>query len=255
MFGAPPASVNLSMSFESTITLWWQQHRVRLPWSERLSFAVLAPRCCTCGQPAAPLAVDLCDVCLESLPFRPVPGLELPGVGAHGCCVPFRYAEPVAGLLRALKFAGRWQYARVLGAILAGARAASGTALPQAVLPLPLHPARLRERGFNQAELLARAAARWLALPVHAHALARVRATLPQTRLAAADRRRNLLGAFELRDAWREGAALPRHVALVDDVVTTGATLADAVRAVRRCGVQTVEVWAIARAELPPDVT
>lgn len=251
MFDAPPASVNPPMPFESTIAVWWQRQRVRLPWPDRLSLALLPPRCSSCGEQAAPLAVDLCDICLESLPFRPLPSLEVPGVGAHACCVPLRYAEPVAGLIRGLKFSGRWQYARVLGALLAATRAAAGTPLPQALVPLPLHPARYRERGFNQAELLARSAGRWLGLPIHAQALVRVRATLPQTLLSAADRRRNLHGAFELRDHWPEGAALPRHVALVDDVVTTGATLADAVRAVRRCGVQTVEVWAVARAETP----
>jgi ComF family protein len=228
---------------------WWRQRRPRLPWPERLSLAVLAPRCILCGESAAPLPVDLCDVCLADLPFRPVPALEVGGIGAHQYCVPLRYEAPVAGLIRALKFHVDWRPARVLGAVLAASRALSGVAPPQAVLPLPLHPARLRERGYNQAELLAAAAARWLGLPLSPRALARTRATLPQTRLDAAARRANVREAFVLTDPWRDGAALPRHVALVDDVVTTGATLADAVRALRRCGVQTIEVWAAARAE------
>lgn len=255
MFGAPLPGVNFQMAFQSTIAGWWQHRRSGLPWVERLSLAVLAPRCIRCGCSAAPLAVDLCDVCLADLPFRPLPGLEVGGVGAHRYCVPLRYEEPVSGLLRALKFHADWRPARVLGAVLAATRAAAGVALPRAVLPLPLHPTRLRERGYNQSELLAAAAARWLGLPLLPHALARTRATLPQTQLDAAARRANLRNAFVLADAWRDGATLPRDVALVDDVVTTGATLADAVRALRRCGVQNVEVWAVARAELasPPD--
>jgi ComF family protein len=254
MFGAAPAGVNFQMAIESTITRWWQLQQPRLPWLERLSVAVLAPRCIRCGLSAAPLAVDLCDVCLGDLPFRPLPALEVSGVGAHLYCVPLRYEEPVAGLVRGLKFHADWRAARVLGAVLAASRAASGVAPPQALLPLPLHPARLRERGYNQAQLLASAAARWLGVPVLPRALARVRATPPQTRLDAAARRANLREAFALADAWREGATLPRHVALIDDVVTTGATLADAVRALRRCGVQTVEAWAVARAELATPV-
>lgn len=251
----PPPSVNRNVPLESTIAAWWQDRRGRLPWTQRLSFALLPARCCACGESAAPFAVDLCDICLADLPFRPLPSLELPGVGAHACCVPFRYAEPVAGLLRQLKFAGQWPHARVLGALLAATRAAAGTPLPQALLPLPLHATRLRERGFNQSVLLAQATAQWLGIAVQREALVRTRATLPQTRLGAVERRRNLRDAFTLHDAWRDGAALPRHVALVDDVVTTGATLADAVRAVRRCGVQTVEAWAIARADTPAEVT
>lgn len=250
MFGAATAGVNFKMPIQLTMAHWWQQRRPRLPWIERLSLAVLAPRCIRCGLSAAPLAVDLCDVCLADLPFRPLPALEVGGVGAHHYCVPLRYEEPVSGLIRALKFHADWRPARVLGAVLAASRAAAGLAPPQAVLPLPLHPARLRERGYNQAELIAAAAARWLGLPVLPRALARTRATVPQTQLDAAARRANLREAFVLDDAWREGATLPRHVAVVDDVVTTGATLADAVRALRRCGVQTVEVWAVARAEL-----
>jgi ComF family protein len=229
---------------------WWLQRYPALPWAERLSLRLLAPRCLACGEPAAPCPLDLCDVCLATLPLRPMPTLEVPGVAAHLHCIPCRYAEPVAGWLRRLKYGGDWRPARVLGALLAASRAATGQSPPQLIVPLPLHAARERERGFNQAERLATAAARWLAVPVARHALVRSRATLPQTRLDAAARRRNLAGAFELQAAWAEGSALPRHVALVDDVVTTGATLADAVRALRRHGVQTLEVWAVARAEL-----
>lgn len=230
--------------------LWWRQRYPALPWLERLSLRLLAPRCLACGEPAAPCVIDLCAVCLETLPLRVMPTLEVPGIAAHLHCIPCRYADPVAAWLQHLKYGGDWRPARVLGALLAAARAATGYALPQLVVPLPLHAARERERGFNQAERLAVAASRWLGVPLARDVLVRRRATLPQTRLDAGGRRRNLAGAFELQGARREAATLPRHVALVDDVVTTGATLADAARALRRHGVQTVEVWAVARAEL-----
>ncbi len=251
-------TVNRAMFFKSTIAAhwpgWWQRRYPSLPWIERVSLRVLAPRCLACGEPAAPCPIDLCDVCLATLPMRPLPTLEVPGVAAHLHCIPCRYDDPVAGWLQDLKYRGDWRPARVLGALLAAARAATGRPPPQAIVPLPLHATRERERGFNQAERLAVAAARWLAVPVARDALLRRRATLPQTRLAAPARRRNVSEAFEMHAGWRDAAALPRHVALLDDVVTTGATLADAVRALRRHGVQTIEIWAIARAELaPPD--
>jgi ComF family protein len=246
------------MNFRSTIAAhwpdWWRRGYPSLPWIERLSLRMLAPRCLACDEPAAPCPVDLCDVCLATLPLRPMPTLEVPGVAAHLHCIPCRYAEPVAGWLQDLKYRGDFRPARVLGALLAAARAATGRPPPQVIVPLPLHAARERERGFNQAERLAAAAARWLAVPVARDALVRSRATLPQTQLAAPARRRNVAGAFEMHAGWRDAAALPRHVAVLDDVVTTGATLADAVRALRRHGVQTLEVWAVARADLaPPD--
>lgn len=253
MFGAALSSVNRAMLFRSTTALhwpgWWQQRYPFLPWSERLSLRLFAARCLACGELASPCPVDLCDVCLATLPLRPRPALEIPGLAAHLYCVPCRYAEPVSGWLRRLKYAGDWRPARVLGALLGAARAATGQPLPQLVVPVPLHAARERERGFNQAERLAAAAARWLGVPVADHALVRRRATLPQTRLDALARRRNLSAAFELHARWRDGAALPRHVAVVDDVITTGATLSAAVHALRRHGVQTIEAWAVARAE------
>ena len=251
MFPARRRTVNFKMPPESTIAAlprWWMARQVRVPWVERWLSRLLPPRCCACGEPAEVPGVDLCAICLGDLPFRPSPALEVVGLGAQYHCLPFEYAEPIAGFIQALKFHGDWRYGRVLGALLAATRAASGVALPQAVLAVPLHATRYRERGFNQAELIAQSAARWLSLPLVHHVLRRSRATIAQTTLDAARRRSNLRGAFELHERVWRGSALPRHVAIVDDVVTTGATLADAVRVLRSAGVHTVEVWAIARA-------
>ena len=115
---------------------------------------------------------------------------------------------------------------------------------PAALVPVPLHHRRLRQRGYDQALELARPLARALDLPLLAGHLQRHRATVPQSELDAAARRRNVRGAFGVAD----GTALPRHVALVDDVMTTGATLAEAARALRRAGVSRVDLWVAARA-------
>ncbi len=119
--------------------------------------------------------------------------------------------------------------------------------LPQLLLVVPLHQKRLRQRGYNQALELARPLARALDVPLRHDILQRFRATDAQTELDALSRRRNVRGAFVLR----EGVALPAHVAILDDVMTTGATLAECARVLRRNGVQRVDVWALARAPSP----
>jgi ComF family protein len=114
------------------------------------------------------------------------------------------------------------------------------------VVPVPLHARRLRERGFNPAALLARPLARARGVPFDALALARVRDTPSQTGLDRRARRRNVAGAFRLRTH-----ALPRRVWLVDDVVTTGATLEAAARELRRGGATSVTALCAARTPSP----
>jgi len=116
---------------------------------------------------------------------------------------------------------------------------------PQLLVPVPLHPHRLRSRGFNPAALLARAVAREIGVPVDPAALFRVRDTESQTGLDRAARRRNVRGAFR---AHRRLSAPPR-VWLVDDVVTTGSTVAEAARVLRRAGAR--EVTAVCAARTP----
>lgn len=122
----------------------------------------------------------------------------------------------------------------------------SGTAIgaPDPVLvPIPLHRRRLRERGYDQALELARPLSRQLRLPLLDHGLIRLRDTPAQSLLDAKQRRRNLRGAF----AWRPGLPLPAHIVLIDDVMTTGATLHSAAIALRRAGAQRVDAWVCAR--------
>src|SRR3546814_7526919 len=123
------------------------------------------------------------------------------------------------------------------------AKALADAGRPQALLAVPLHRARLRTRGYDQALELARPLARALVIPLLPGALVRSRATSPQSELDAARRRRNLRGAFSVAPDTR----LPAHVALVDDVMTTGATLHAAAIALRRAGVMRVDAWVCAR--------
>jgi len=157
--------------------------------------------------------------------------------------VPYRYAYPLDQLIRAFKYRGVLAYGRVLGSLLADQLAARASPRPDLIVPVPLHPSRHRERGFNQATELARPISRRLDIPFDARLCKRVRATADQTELDARSRRSNVRGAFEV-----EGK-LALHVAVLDDVLTTGSTASEIARVLKRAGVRTVEIWAVARAQ------
>ena len=197
------------------------------------------PRCVLCGFPGASLDLDLCEVCRDDLPWaRP----------AGDALVALRYEHPVDELVRRLKYQGVIAHARVLGVLLAAVATRRG-ALPNLLVPVPLHAARWRERGFNQAAVIARYAGHLLGIPVARHATARVRDTPSQTALDVHARRLNVRGAFAVRDG-RAHARLSAagHVAIVDDVITTGSTVNELRRVLLAAGVRRVEAWAVARA-------
>ena len=184
--------------------------------------------CAECLAQAQPLAVPLCARCLAR-GREPVGCLAHPG---HAVWAAWVYDERVTLLVHALKYHERPRLARALSAALA-------RALPQAtwspgkpgagvsgrfdlVVEVPLHEARLRERGYNQAALLSECLAERIGVPRLAGSLERVRPTRPQAQLGPAERRANLAGAFRVRrPEWLAG----RNVLIVDDVLTTGATL------------------------------
>jgi ComF family protein len=254
-----PRTITSPLADENPMTL-----RSRLAiWSTRLQELILPPTCLLCGTQGA-AGRDLCPGCAADLPRNtdacPRCALPLPAGQAGPCprCqshpprfdrafVPFRYQPPVDFLIRELKFHGRLTHARLLGERFAAALAERDVPPPDCIVPVPLHPRRLRERGFNQALELARAAARHSRIPLLAAGLRRVRHTPPQTRLDAHQRQTNPLGAFA------PGAALPGpRVALMDDVVTTASTVAECARILRASGATDIEVWAIGRAAADP---
>lgn len=222
----------------------------------RLCTLLFPLRCLLCGDPGQ-AGFDLCAACRRDLPWS--------GTACHRCALPlpagegvaplcgqcqqrksplsavhatFLYGAPVDGLLRRFKFhqdlaAGRLLSQLMVSQVPAGLR-------PQALVALPLHTARLRQRGYDQALELARPLARELGLPLCA-GLRRARATAAQSELDAAARRRNVRAAFTVT------GSLPAHVALVDDVMTTGATLRAAATALRKAGVERVDAWVCAR--------
>ncbi|HHO70556.1 MAG TPA: ComF family protein [Halothiobacillus sp.] len=147
-------------------------------------------------------------------------------------------------LIHRLKFSADFAAARPLARVMANAVAAdvSRDDLPELLLPVPLHPSRLRERGYNQAGELASRLGKLLGIPVgHSHG-ERLRYTVEQSGLDAATRRRNIRGAFVFVKQ------LPPHVAIVDDVMTTGSTVREVARVALRAGAKHIEVWCAARA-------
>ena len=163
---------------------------------------------------------------------------------------PWAYEFPVTQLVQALKYEGALANARILGTRIAAAgrpalaELTGSSAPPSLLVPLPLHPSRLVERGFNQSREIARIVGRCLNLRLNERALRRVRATAPQVGLARIERASNLNGAF----AADAGIVAGRTIILVDDVVTTGSTAAEAARTLLAAGAQSVQVWAAARA-------
>lgn len=205
-----------------------------------LADLVVPPGCARCGASLAePGLCDRCEGALPSAdPVRPPPGLAavVAGVAYAGEVERWiqRFKYPPGGPTR-LAGLDPESRARVLALARCAARRAPGPA-PGLVVAVPLHPRRLRERAFNPAAELAREVARCVSAPCDPVALMRTRDTPSQTGLGRAARRRNVAGAFSLRPAAR----LADRVWLVDDVVTTGATLAAAARALRRAGVRRV---------------
>ncbi len=223
---------------------------------QALRHFVLPLHCLLCGAPGED-GIDLCRDCTAELPRNRSCcarcALPLPESAALcGQCqrrpppwdtawVPFRYAWPLDRLESRFKFGADLAAGRVLSSLWL--RHAAPADRPSLILPVPLHVSRLRQRGYNQARELARPLARALGIPLRHDLLHRERPTTAQTELGAVARRRNVRGAFTVT-----GTGLPAHVALLDDVMTTGATIWECARVLGRAGVERVDVWALARA-------
>ncbi|MFB0586489.1 ComF family protein [Aeromonas salmonicida] len=188
------------------------------------------PRCTLCAAPLPEYMGDkelICGRCQR----RPPPWERLQVIGD--------YQAPYPMLIPQLKYAGQILLAPLLARLLADHL--KSDELPEVIIPVPLHWWRQWWRGFNQAEEIATTLSQITGIPCDKQLLSRTKATPQQTRLSAGQRRRNLRGAFHVRPHHY------RHVALLDDVVTTGATAGQLTRLLHESGIEKVEVWAICR--------
>ena len=227
-------------------------------WLKRIQ-SWLPSTCLLCGESQA---VDdvLCQPCAEELPGNAPActrcGAHLPVITSLPVCgrclrrpptldrtvAAFRYAPPLDHLIQRFKFDRKLALGPLFAEAMVRAVQDQG-ARPECLIPVPLHPARLRQRGYNQAVELARPLGEALNIPVELDAVSRVRATLTQSELPADQRRGNV------KDAFNALRPFPyQHVAIIDDVMTTGSTLHEMARTLRRAGVETVEAWVCARA-------
>jgi len=221
---------------------------------------LFAHACLLCGTASGTDRV--CSGCRRELPHHTLPqcpqcAIPTPDGQTCGTCLKhppafdhsiaaFSYRFPVNQLIPALKYHSRLAIAQVLGQHLA--EAVANCPRPDLLIPMPLHPARIRQRGFNHATEIARVVATSLKLQLDFSCCKRVRDTPPQVALAYDQRRRNVRGAFECNSTV-EG----KRIALIDDVMTTGTSLDELAKTLKRAGALEVEAWVVARTLAPGD--
>jgi ComF family protein len=229
-------------------------------WFNIIQYTLLPATCILCGNPGFN-ALDICETCHKRLPKninscpRCAETFSSP-VSAPALCgrcinetpefdatvAPFIHQEEIRYLISGLKFGAQFKNARLLGGLLAESLEKTET-IPDFIIPVPLHKARYHERGFNQALEIARAVSQKLQLPVIHNTCVRDKDTSHQTGLSAKKRLQNVRRAFSIINP-----IVANHVAILDDVMTTGATANELAKVLKRAGVNRVDVWVCARA-------
>lgn len=227
--------------------------------------AWILPRICVCcGFNSHNLVLDLCLYCKKNLPWLELRcyscGLRLDMQHESIACTKcrdyppefnslyalFEYAPPLTKLINQLKFSKKLNLGSLLGFLLAETVIRDWyreKSLPEIIIPVPLHERRLRQRGYNQALEISAAAAKILQIPLNTKLCKRIKYTRQQTRLDKSQRIYNLDKAFSVNLALNY-----KHIAIVDDVVTTGSTVKALSKALRNAGVEIIDVWCVCRA-------
>jgi ComF family protein len=224
----------------------------------KLKHKVFSQNCLFCLASIKDSHLSICDPCLRGLPFQsetscPQCGLVATKGEICGHCLKsapafditrglFEYQYPINTLLQKYKYGKQLDIATALGKLLS--RRVPSTALPDILIPMPLHPRRLQERGFNQAVEIARVVADELHILLDVHACKRVKFSAPQVTLPLKERVRNMRNAFTCQRPLDN-----LRVVLLDDVMTTGASLTALASAVKKAGASHVECWVVARTQ------
>lgn len=229
-------------------------------WINTAQSLLFPSTCILCGAPGSN-DLDICSPCRQELPVNtnccrlcaaPITAIAdcnkicgkcmvSPPVFDQ-CIAPFLYLEPVDHLISGFKFRQKLGSGKLLSLLLLDFLRRIQVDKPDVIMPVPLHRKRLTERGYNQAVELARPIGKHFKLPLDLSSCVRRHLTLPQMSLKKQSRLRNIKGAFEIRKEIRF-----RHLVLIDDVVTTGATVSELAALLKKCGAARVDVWALAR--------
>jgi ComF family protein len=187
--------------------------------------------CIRCAQPLSE-GQSVCGACLKNKPEFKVFAM-------------FHYKTPIDQLILGLKFNNRLVNAKILGELLASylKEQYQNQSKPEVIIPVPLHHERLRERGYNQALELARPIAKRLKIKIDYSSVIRTKNTLAQARLSAKKRKQNIKQAFNV-----EKIKNYKHVAVIDDVITTGNTATELCEILYKKGIGKIDVWCCAKA-------
>jgi len=195
-------------------------------------FRINNSACIRCALPLpAPSQSQLCGLCLQKTPKY------------DAAWSAFVYAQPLEWMIHQLKFNGRLSFAKIMSA-LAMSYLPDLDGRPDCIIPVPLHAKRIKKRGFNQALELLKPLAKELVIPIDVKSCFRRIDTSAQTDLNARHRRKNIKNAFVFKNTRKY-----RYVVLFDDVITTGSTMGELAKIIKRQGVERVDVWSLARAE------
>jgi ComF family protein len=224
----------------------------------RLTKLLFAGDCLLCSEGAG-YTTNLCDACYTALPKLgsgcPTCARVLPTPTLCSDCylrkpafsvtrAPYEYAKEIKFLIGRAKFESSLAAALTLGELLANWLNKTLTTRPDLIIPVPLHASRLRHRGYNQAQEMARTVSRHLGVEMSVNACARIRNTQPQSEMLGGQaRQRNVRGAFHCKQLPRRFAS----IALVDDVMTTGATLRELAAQLSQSGIKEIQIWVVER--------
>ncbi|NOQ14216.1 MAG: ComF family protein [Methyloprofundus sp.] len=230
-------------------------------WCDIIQYSLLPPNCILCGNKGM-LHMDLCQPCHDAQ-------IE---IGSHCyCCAkpfssttlifnlcgncqknppafdhtytPYLHQGAIRYLINQCKFNGAYKNTRVLGLLLANHLRKQTDTLPELILPVPLHPKRYQQRGFNQTLEIGKIIARELSIPIDNSCCQRIKNTDHQVSLTAKQRYKNIKHAFQMLKIPNA-----RHIAILDDVMTTGATTNELAKTLKSAGVSQVDIWVCARA-------
>lgn len=199
---------------------------------------LILENCLLCRFPGQP-GMPLCMACQNELPKNPY----LIRFPFDDFIAPYHYQQPISEFITALKFNQQLKYAKIMGNLLADAVLPSTTILPELIIPVPLHKKRIKERGFNQAIEISRVIAKRLKIPLDYKSCIRIKNTEAQSSLDSKNRHENIKNAFSLNKK------IPaKHIALVDDVITTGSTVIELIKSIKNTADIRIDVWCFAQA-------